>query len=971
MTSGYVEFFDSPGEPRRELLGGKCASLVAMTRAGMPVPPGFAVTTAGYDAFIAHNGIADEIGELLSALDPDDLAAVHRVSARIREAIRSREAPPGLRAEVLAAFAELQSRFTGEVPVAVRSSATAEDLPGASFAGQQDTYLWVVGAAEVLRHIRACWASLYTSRAILYRFRNGIPDAGLSTAVVVQKMVNAVVSGVAITMNPATGDRSKITVEASWGLGELVVSGQVTPDNIVLDKVVMAVVSETIGDKHAELVPDGTVGRLVAREVEAGRRLRRCLTDEQLAQVAAMAKRAERHYGCPQDVEWAFDAELPAGEDLVLLQARPETVHSPAARPATGPALSGGVPVFGRAGGAAPALKSFPKPSELPVPAGALGWEQLYPYNLVFRDFSGGEDERFWFCDSQHWPTVFKPFETVGAEFAMKCLGQYNTRHLLIPRANGIAFKIHLGYLYMSPIPVPEPEVPGRVAEFERRAGHYFANWDSLLENWRAKVRATITEMAALTFAPLPPAVAFEDVAVGRGLDGSEVLLENYDRLLQLCYRAWQYHFEFLNLGYVAYLDFFQFCAQLFPGIPDRAVATMVQGVDLELFRPDDELKRLAVLAVELGLQEAFADTDDVEGTLARVRAAEGGARWLQAYAEAQDPWFNFTVGNGFYGHDKYWLEHQEIPLGFIRDYIRRLDQGRPILRPVDRLVAERDRVVAEYRELVAPEQLADFDAKRMLAAKAYPYVENHNFYIEHWAMGVFWRKIRELGELFAGVGFWAAPEDLLYLTRGEVREALFDLVTGWAVGAEPAGPRYWPAEVERRRGIIDALSGQRPQPALGTPPAEITEPFTMMLWGITTEHVRHWLDEDVADGVVLTGMAASPGVAEGPARVIFDADRLGEVAEGEILVAPVTAPSWGPIFGKIRATVTDIGGMMSHAAIVCREYGLPAVTGTGTGSATIRTGQLIRVDGSTGRVEILGEAGAAEHVPRSPHEHG
>jgi pyruvate, water dikinase len=599
------------------------------------------------------------------------------------------------------------------------------------------------------------------------------------------------------------------------------------------------------------------------------------------------------------------------------------------------------------------ALKSFPKPSELTVPAGAEGWEQLYPYNLVFDNAPGGDD-KFWFCDSQHWPTVFKPFETIGGEFAVKCLGQYNTRHLLIPPANGIEFKIHLGYLYMSPVGVPEEEVASRVPEFERRAGHYFQNWNELLKAWHVKVRATIDEMAALEFRSLPAMVPFEDIITGKAMDGTEVLMENYDRLIQLCYQNWQYHFEFLNLGYIAYLDFFGFCKEVFPSIPDQAIAKMVQGVDMELFRPDDELKKLAVMAVDMGLQGAFADTDDVDGTLQAVRDA-GGDDWVEHYVAAQDPWFNFTVGNGFYGHDKYWIEHQEIPLGYIKDYIRRLDDGQDIMRPVAELIAEKDRVVSEYRELLDGETLDLFDAKLGLAATAYPYVENHNFYIEHWTMGVFWRKVRELGAVFAEAGFWADPSDMLYLNRGEVRDAIFDLATGWAVGAPATGPFYWPAEIERRRGIIDALSTRRPQPALNTPPPQITEPFTMMLYGITTEQVQQWLhaDDEDSDGAI-TGMAASPGVVEGRARVIQHADQLGEVQEGEILVATITAPSWGPIFGKIRATVTDIGGMMSHAAIVCREYGLPAVTGTGSASTTITTGQLLRVDGSTGRVEIL-----------------
>ena len=172
-------------------------------------------------------------------------------------------------------------------------------------------------------------------------------------------------------------------------------------------------------------------------------------------------------------------------------------------------------------------------------------------------------------------------------------------------------------------------------------------------------------------------------------------------------------------------------------------------------------------------------------------------------------------------------------------------------------------------------------------------------------------------------------------------------------MGGEPVGPVYWPDVIAERKKVLAALATQPPQPALNNPPEVITEPFTIMLWGITSESIARWLDGG-KDRSKLSGMAASPGTAEGRARVIRSADELHTIQEGEILVTPVTAPSWAPVFGKIRATVTDIGGMMSHAAIVCREYGLPAVTGTGNASSTIRTGQMLRVDGATGEVLIL-----------------
>jgi len=329
MTNNdYIQFFDGGIEPLLENLGGKGASLVTMTAAGMPVPPGFVVTTAQFDEFMTRAGIVDTIRKALETLDPDDIGAVDRVSAEIRDSIRSCPVPEEIRALTIGAYATLQSRFDSEVPVAVRSSATAEDLPDASFAGQQDTYLWLRGVEAVTEHIRQCWASLYTSRAIIYRIKNDISNEGLSMAVVVQKMVNARVSGVAMTLDPTNGDRSKITIDSSYGVGEMVVSGQVTPDNIVVDKVTLALIAEHIGDKHAELVPDADAGALVEREVDEERRARRSLSDDELIAVAQMAKRAEKHYRSPQDIEWALDADLPAGDNLLLLQSRPETVHS-------------------------------------------------------------------------------------------------------------------------------------------------------------------------------------------------------------------------------------------------------------------------------------------------------------------------------------------------------------------------------------------------------------------------------------------------------------------------------------------------------------------------------------------------------------------------------------------------------------------------------------------------------------------
>ena len=521
-----------------------------------------------------------------------------------------------------------------------------------------------------------------------------------------------------------------------------------------------------------------------------------------------------------------------------------------------------------------------------------------------------------------------------------------------MPPANGIEYRILNGYVYFSPVAVAPEDIEARIPQFMERAGHYYGNWDDLLAKWKDKVLVCIDELNEITFEPLPETENLEVVTGGVGLDSSTALFNGYDKAISLCYKIWQYHFEFLNLGYAAYLDFFSFLKEQFPTIPDQAIAKMVQGVDSELFQPDEQLKKLAKLSLELGVADALKK-GTVDEALSAVAAVDGGSQWIESWENAKDPWFNFTNGNGFYSTDKYWIDHLDIPLGYIRDYIERLEDGEEIERPTAALLAERDRISDEYREMMDPEAQEVFDAKLGLSRQVFPYVEDHNFYIEHWALGTFWRKMRELSLLLSNAGFWKDPNDMFYLSRNEVRDVLWDYTQAWAIGVDIDGSDIWPAEIERRDAIIKALASVPPLPALNEPPEVITEPFTIMLWGITSESIQRWVGEDEDSGE-LRGMAGSPGIAEGIARVLRTPDELADLQKGEILVTPVTAPSWAPVFGKIAGAVTDIGGMMSHAAIVCREYGLPAVTGTGKASAQIKTGMRIRVDGNAGTVTIL-----------------
>lgn len=319
----YILDFREIGHTDHDRVGGKCASLGEMTRAGVAVPPGFAVTTDAYGAFLELNGLGEKIAVSLAGMDPADLVAVESVSAQIRALILQSHLPLEIDQAIRAAYCQMGENL----PVAIRSSATAEDLPDASFAGQQDTFLWIHGADNVVKKVRECWASLFASRAVSYRQENNIPQDVLMS-VAVQKMVNSRASGVAMSIDPTNGDRTKIVIDASWGLGETVVSGEVTPDHFRVEKVLLTILERKISDKHIELVGDPVLGQAVEREITGERRTQSSLTDVEITAVAVLVKLLEQQNKCPQDVEWAFDADLPDGQNLLALQSRPETVWS-------------------------------------------------------------------------------------------------------------------------------------------------------------------------------------------------------------------------------------------------------------------------------------------------------------------------------------------------------------------------------------------------------------------------------------------------------------------------------------------------------------------------------------------------------------------------------------------------------------------------------------------------------------------
>jgi pyruvate,water dikinase len=321
-----LKWLSDVGLGDRETVGGKGASLGELERADIRVPPGFIVTAQAFEAFLQSIDPRGGIRSAVEALNEHDpkLAAI---TAEVRALVESRPLPDPVGQAIVGAYRVL-CRGETDTPVAVRSSATSEDSDDASFAGLQDTYLWLRGMEAVCTHVRRCWASLYSEPSVSYRRRLQLPEAGVAMGVVVQRMVDARTAGVLFTRSPTTGDRSVITVEAAWGLGSAVVGGEVTPDRFTLNKVTLEVLSRTISCKAMRHVPVAA-GGVLDEAVPEPEQNSPSVSDVELQALARIAKRVEQHYGCAQDIEWAIDRRLPADEAILLLQSRPETVWTP------------------------------------------------------------------------------------------------------------------------------------------------------------------------------------------------------------------------------------------------------------------------------------------------------------------------------------------------------------------------------------------------------------------------------------------------------------------------------------------------------------------------------------------------------------------------------------------------------------------------------------------------------------------
>ncbi|MGY1623854.1 PEP/pyruvate-binding domain-containing protein [Geodermatophilus sp. SYSU D00965] len=866
------------------LAGGKAANLGELLRAGLPVPDGFCVTTHAYDDVAAAAGLADVVRRL-AATPVDDSAAATALAREARDRVLATPMPRPVADAVTAALREL-----GETePVAVRSSATAEDLPSASAAGQQDTYLAVVGTDAVLDAVHRCWASLFTDRAVVYRLRNRVDPAGVRLAVVVQRMVDAAVAGVLFTADPVTGARGHTVVDASPGLGEAVVSGAVDPDHVVLDSATGTVLEQRLGDKRLVVRPrpgGGTeaVARPAATEA--------CLGDEQLRALVRLGNRVQEHYGRPQDTEWAIDA---AGT-LWLTQARPITTLFPV--PDGGPA-DGGLRVwfcFSLAQGLTRPLTPMGLSALRIVASSVARLSGNPPADPVAGPPRVGDAAGRLFLDvglvlrSSAGRAVFpRVLDVMESRSAAVLRGLFDDPRLSVVHGWGPVVRQLAWIAARYGVPLQVAQAVVRPAAARRRLDRLGARLrERPLPGEGAPARQRLDAVVALlgdslgTLAPRmapPVATGFALLGLAGKLLGPDARPGDLATVLRglphnvttemdlaLWHLATAVRADADAAGALRATSPAELAAGYRDGVLPAALQEGLRGfLDRYGFR--------AVAEIDLGVPRWADDPTHVLGVLANYLrledpAAAPDAVFARSAAEAEDTVATLTA---------------------------RARQRGPVRGRVVGLALDRTRQLAGLREL------PKYDIVLVLGRAR--------------------EQLRAVGAELAAGGVLDRADDVFLLGLREVAAAL-------------DGRDVRDLVVERRRAYDREMTRRH---------------VPRVLLGDGSEPEARAVPVAEADGA-LRGTAASAGTATGPARVVLDPDGAF-LAPGEILVAPSTDPGWTPLFLTAGGLVMEMGGPNSHGAVVAREYGIPAVVGVPGATARITTGQQLTVDGGRGLV--------------------
>jgi len=553
--------------------------------------------------------------------------------------------------------------------------------------------------------------------------------------------------------------------------------------------------------------------------------------------------------------------------------------------------------------------KRFPHGREVKVPKEMEGWEEMYPAHRLFSEERQDWDEaQFWYGDKIHAPDPMVPLDEVFHQAWQIALSQHTTRVFCIPPAQGIAHRMLGCYLYITAIAPPSPEVIQAKAEkFGQRTFPVFEHYEELWTQWRTRQQELGNELLAIKVpTELPQFVPDFDSATTLPSAGpAQALIEAFNNAVNIIYRGWQYHFSYLNVTYLAYLMFADVARKLFPGISESAIGKMVAGADVSMFRPEEELCRLARLAHgQPRVADILKTNRPAASKIESLREFDEGRRWLENMEEVKDPWFMVSCGSGWFHYEGSWIDKLDVPFSYIQSYIERLDKGERIERSLSTISEARDAMVAEYRKLIkSDEDRKSFEEAFKNTRTIYRYAEDHLFWVEHWFHTIWFEKMREFGRLFVKQGVLNDVEDFFMFNRLEIPALIEDLATSWALG-ENIPMLNWAEKAAKRKKILEAAVKWSPPPALGVPPEVVAEPFTVMLWGVTTERVTDWLEGasgKSAHANELKGFASSAGCVEGKARVLKRLEEIITLEQDDIMIVPNTNPAWAPIFSRSK----------------------------------------------------------------------
>ncbi len=892
VTSFIVEF--GAGSAARtiglERGGGKAVNLVRLAGRGFPVPPGFVCTTDAYRAVVSANNLGSVVEAALGSLHGTDPAALERTSALIRAAFEAAEVPREVAASIRDALATL-----GDGPVAVRSSATAEDLAEASFAGQQDTYLNVVGGDAVVDAVVRCWGSLWTARAIGYRAQAGIPHEHVALAVVVQRQIASDASGVAFTADPLSGARNRVVIDATLGLGEALVSGQVVPDHVVCSRSGL-VLAGARGEKAVVTVPlaDGGVETRPRTGEEWS------LDDEQFSSVARLAVQVEQEYGTPQDIEWAV-----ADGRLWLLQARaitslyelPQDIDTPdelgmwgsfgafqgmlePITPIGQDAILLLIRGINRLLGVVPPTRATLTDSPVLRVAGERLWVRL---DLAYRTGVGrrvlpkflslADPATVGIIDSLNEPrwaprvaispetvrALSRPVRRILPGLLRSFRNPEAVRHRLEQDCDGLVADTATRFRRASSVRGAEQRLLARIAAMHESLEQMFP---VLLVRFGA-----IMPVGTFGINVLRKVGGPEALETMRSLDGNVTT----EMDLALWHTA-----EAIRA--------------------DAAARTAVLG------QPAEEVAAAYLVgALPVVAQRALGEFLDAYGIRGVGEIDLGHPRWgddpagaivsLQAYVGLPDD---------AAGPAAEYAEGKHVARAASERLVAKLAAGGAAGRLKGAVVSHLIRTVR-----------GGFGAR-----------ETPKFTIVR-AFALVRKALLESGRDLVEAGRLDDPTDVMYCHLG-------DLVQAWSL---PAGDLQRRVAANREAYEREARRRQVPRLLLGD--------------GRTFYEGMADADGD------LMGAPVSPGVVEGRVRVVLTPATAG-LEQGEILVCPGTDPAWTPLFLTAGGLITEVGGLMTHGAVVAREYGLPAVVGVHAATERLVTGQLIRLDGSTGHITVL-----------------